>query len=348
MKLPMRLDIAFHKGSPDKPAVIFIHGLGMDKRIWAFPEDARIVGGSFPLSLLLSEKPEPVDYGLCKRKPKVKHNKFSAGAAKGGWNTSFDDLRVLGHTVITWSQKRPAGAIAAAVSELKEIIGAHREYTGRGIVLIGHSRGGLIARKYMECEYKSVKGLITLATPHYGSSMARWADYMSPLAAMLSSLIKDSDKKTISSVIKRILNFIRGKALKELLPDSEFFRSLSGFDYGKIHALSFGGTNPNLLSVYRWRLKKLSELGKVKWLLEPEIIFSVPEIFEKIIPEKFYPEELKYGHGDGLIRAESSVLPGGAEHHNFNVNHAAILFDTRVREKVIEAMGKIQRLSVKM
>lgn len=337
----MKLDITIHKGQKDKPAIVFIHGIGMNKNIWVNPDEAKMLGGNFPIRYLLSKKPEPVDYSATTGKPKIRHSRFSAGEAENDLKTSFADLKSLGYTVIAWSQKRPAGPIAIAAAELKKAVELSKEFSKAGIILIGHSRGGLIARKYLESRDKSVIGLITLASPHNGSSMAKLAGYISPLASIISPLIHEKDRKKIAYVIKRVLDFIKSKALLELLPDSEFFRSLKDYDYAKIQGLSFGGTNPNLFTLYRWKLKEISKRGAHKWLLEPEAFFSIPDSFEKIIPGRIYPEELKKGLGDGLVSAGSSVLPHCKEHHDFDLNHAAILFDRKVRGKIVKAVGMI-------
>lgn len=313
----------------------------MNKNIWVNPDEAKMLGGNFPIRYLLSKKPESIDYGSAAKKPKTRHNRFSFGEAENDLRTSFADLQSLGYTVIAWSQKRPAGPIDIAAAELKKVAELSKEFSKAGIILIGHSRGGLIARRYLETRDKSVIGLITLASPHNGSSMAKLAGYISPLASIISPLIHEEDRKKIAYVIKRVLDFIKSKALLELLPDSEFFRTLKDYDCEKIRGFSFGGTNPSLFSLYRWRLKETPGRSAHKWLLEPETLFSIPDILEKIIPGRFYPEELKKGLGDGLVSAGSSVLPHCKEHHDFALNHAAILFDEKVRKKIVRSIGMI-------
>ncbi|KAF0144929.1 MAG: hypothetical protein FD156_1500 [Nitrospirae bacterium] len=335
----MKLDITIHKGQQDKPAIVFIHGLGMNKNIWVNPDEAKMLGGNFPIRYLLAKKPEPVDYSAAAGKPKIRHSRFSFGEAENDLKTSFADLKSLGYTVIAWSQRRPAGPIAIAAAELKKVAELSKEFSKAGIILIGHSRGGLIARRYLENRDRSVTGLITLASPHNGSSMAKLAGYISPLASIISPLIHEEDRKKIAYVIKRVLDFIKSKALLELLPDSEFFRSLKDYDHKTIQGLSFGGTNPNLFTLYRWKLKEIPGRGAHKWLLEPETLFSIPDILEKIIPGRIYPEELKKGLGDGLVSAKSSILLHCKEHHDFDLNHATILFDEGVRKKIIKAVG---------
>lgn len=295
----MKLDIIFHKGSDDMPAAVFIHGLGMNKDIWANPSSSRILGGIFPLITLLGKRAEQ----------------------PGGIQTLFDDLRLRGLNVITWSQKRPAGPIDSVVPELEEIVKIARGLTRSGVILIAHSRGGLIGRKYLQKKDGSVRGFITISTPNKGSTVAQVAGYLSPLVSMLNPLFPEGDKGTLSFSVKRILEFLKSRALKELLPESNFFKSLADGPNDGIYYASAGGTNPTLFS-YRH--------------------FSFPDVFEKIIPENLYPEEMKKGKGDGLVTADSSKLPWSEEHHNFECNHAEILFDEDARDMLV---GVIDRIS---
>ncbi|MBI4689880.1 MAG: alpha/beta fold hydrolase [Nitrospirae bacterium] len=326
------LDVTIHKGRPDRPAVIFIHGLGMDKRIWVNPDDARILGGSLPLKYILSKKPASILY-----KQGVVYKRFTVGDRPEVLGTSFTDLLLSGYTVAAWSQKRPAGPMDIAVEELREMINKVNRHSKAGIILIGHSRGGLIARKYLETADSRVRGLITIATPHMGSSIAKWVQYISPLASSISPLIHEGDRKKFSFTVKRILNFIGGKAIRELLPDSEFFRLLKPVEFNGMFCMSFGGTSPSLFTIYRWKIK---DKGRGKGF-EPEALFSFPDILEMIIPKRLFPDELRNGHGDGLVSAHSSKLPYCDNHYNYRVNHAGILFNERVRERIANAVKDI-------
>jgi len=294
----MKLSVISHRGSEDKPAVVFIHGLGMNKDIWINPLNSRILGGQFPLKVLLG--------------------KMFPGEQVP--QTLYDDLRRKDYSVITWSQKRPAGPIDAVIPELDEVVMKAEEMTNAGIILIGHSRGGLIGRKYLSEKKGLIKGLITISTPHKGSSIAGIAKYLSPLVSMLDALIPDGDKGTLSFSIKRIFEFLRSRSLKELLPGSNFFRSLKDGPAEGINYASIGGTNPTLFTFRN---------------------MSFPDAFEKVIPGNLYPEEMKKGKGDGLVSAESSAIPWGEEHYNFNRNHVEILFDESARGMLVRIIDRI-------
>ena len=297
----MNLETVCHEGNLDKPAIIFIHGLGMDKAIWVNPSNSRILGGMFPLKILL--------------------NKIPSDERPYNLQTLFDDLRLKEYPVITWSQRRPASPINSAVSELSEIVKIAYNLTKAGVILIGHSRGGLIGRKYLLKKDQSIIGLITISTPHKGSSVARVANYLTPVVSILNPLFPVKDKGTRSFAIKRIFEFLRSRALKELLPESRFLKSMKDGPLDWVNYISVGGTNPTLFNLYN---------------------FSFPDIFEKVIPENLYPEELKKGRGDGLVSAESSKIPWTHEHYNFELNHAEILFDEDVRDLLVRL---IERLS---
>ena len=186
----MNLDTVIHQGDNKYPAVIFIHGLGMDKNIWVNPTSSRILGGMFPLSVLLKSQ-------------------LSPGEKSAGMKTLYDDLMERGYPVVTWSQKRPAGPIDSAVLELDEIVRIAVNLSKSGIILVGHSRGGLIARKYLMVNHQDMRGLITISTPHKGSSVARFSQYVAPLVSMITPVIPAGEKGTLAFSVKKITRVLK-------------------------------------------------------------------------------------------------------------------------------------------
>jgi pimeloyl-ACP methyl ester carboxylesterase len=66
--------------------------------------------------------------------------------------------------------------IASTINRLKRKLGSNTQ-----IVLLGHSRGGVAARAFLQgksAAKKNVVGLITTGTPHAGTPMGRYYDYM--------------------------------------------------------------------------------------------------------------------------------------------------------------------------
>lgn len=290
------LDLVFHQGEKNKPACIFIHGMGMNKDIWINPSYLKIMAGMFPLRIMLRKQVFP---------------------PKSVLRTLYHDLKDMGCTVLAWSQSRPAGSIDIAVKELRAVVDFTNGLEVSGIILIGHSRGGLVARKLLEESSGAypIKALITLCTPHQGTSMAKWAVYASKAAPLIKPLMPETQKGSLTKAIKRVLDFLESRAVRELLPNSDFLRSFKNIKPKGICFISAGGTNPELISINN--------------------IFSIPSSLERLMPKRL-PEEMKEGKGDGMVSLGSSRLPSGDEHLSFHFNHAEMVVAPLVREELIK------------
>jgi triacylglycerol lipase len=79
--------------------------------------------------------------------------------------------RNLRHLV---AQVPPGASIAARATVLQRFLAAH---DASNVVLVGHSMGGLDGRHLVQHldDERRVRCLVTLATPHRGSSLAPWA-----------------------------------------------------------------------------------------------------------------------------------------------------------------------------
>jgi pimeloyl-ACP methyl ester carboxylesterase len=284
-------DFSIHKGNAGLPACVFVHGLGMSKYIWTDPARARIMGGLYPLTRLL--------------------------APQGERRTLYHDLRDAGYTVAAWSQRRPVGPAHAAVEELEQVMAMASEIAPKGVVLIGHSRGGLIARGAGGADAAGlIRGIITICAPHTGSGMARWAGLLGPLAARLNRLLPEAEPGAIRSAVKRTLGFLESTGVRELLPGSAFLHSLPPAAPPGAYCLSVGGTDPALIRI-------------------PGLM-PLPEGLERILSMKVLPEEMLRGRGDGLVSARSAVLPCAEEHLDFPANHVTVLVDPEARKAVFE------------
>ncbi len=262
--------------------------MGMDLRIWSAPDQLKILAGSYPLSSLLDERYREM-------------------------RTIYSALRDRGFSIISWSQSRPAGPLDIAVRELRELLSNHHEHTGNGVILIGHSRGGLVGRKYLEGHPEGMRVLITIASPHHGTTLARWSAYLSPLASLGRSLVAGSDSE-FGRAVKRIAGFLQSEGLKEMLPDSSLIASFGNQRPEGVRCVSMGGTSPDLIRV-----------GGI----------SLLEAFSKVLPDRAAPEELRPGLGDGLVSAASAVLPFAHRHVDFPLNHVSLLFDGKAKEELL-------------
>jgi hypothetical protein len=136
-----------------------------------------------------------------------------------------------------------------------------------------------------------------------------------------------------SEVIKRVRDLFEGKALKELLPGSHFFKTLNDSPHKDIKYLSFGGTIINLLTVYKWK-KKGDKFDPVPLLIIPDSLIN-------ILPARIIPDELTPGKGDFMVSAESSVLPWAPDHYNLPANHISIAWHKHTIEHTLELLEKL-------
>lgn len=320
------LDISIHKGLTGKPVVIFIHGLAIDKHIWISPLEIRIFAKSIPLRYLAATRPGA--------SVASKGRTITAGDIPETVDSLWSALGDEGYNLVCWSQRRPVGPVSAAVEDLKEVMAKIEElFPDMPVALIGHSRGGLVARKFMETPDRRVRALITIASPHAGSSLSRIGVYLSPLHGAIRNLLPKETHGTVSRIFKRISELVDGDALKELLPGSDFFRQLKDAPSKKVHYLSFGGEKTELITLYK-REKKDGEKS-VKEIL------TIPDSLLKFIPASKIPDEITPGKGDIMVSAESSVLPHASEHYNLQANHFTIMWDRKMIRKIRDLLDRV-------
>jgi len=314
----------FHSGRKKGPLLVFIHGLGMTGDFWINPARSRILAGNLPLTTLLSEPPSMED--------RPSRNRITTGVPPGRLNSSYHDLMAAGYPVLVYSQKRPAGAADILVEEVIGILEDYKEAAqGHGMVLIGHSRGGLIARKVIETTGFRYAGLVTIGTPHRGSQLARFAEALSGIADFLLPFFEGKDKGAVLSTVNRLLLFLASDAIRELLPESDFIRSLNDRPSPGIPVMTVGGTDPSLFKVYRWyeNCKNKDE----ECLMFREII-SFPGILERFLPQGMLPDEFRRGRGDGLVALNSAHGLDTARRHTAELNHVWLAYHPSVRKEI--------------
>jgi len=220
------------------------------------------------------------------------------------------------------------------VQELTDVV-KHTEqvFPESPLVLIGHSRGGLVARKFMEQRDPRIKAFITIASPHAGSSLSKIGKYLAPLHGVIKNILPEETHGTVSRTLKRIHDLIEGNALKELMPGSDFFRNLKDAPSKAIEYASFGGEKTELVNLYRWEKRA----GKIY----PKKLLTIPDSLLKFIPASAIPDEIVPGKGDIMVSARSSVLPWASEHIDLKANHFTILWNRRMIAKTLEVIRRI-------
>lgn len=319
----MRLDLTVHKGDKTLPVVVLIHGLGVDKFFWISPLSTRIFARNIPLRVLAAERPAENEY--------VKGRKVTIGTIPAQVSTLWDALIEEGCSLLCWSQRKPVGPIDSAVEELHSLMKTVDDlFPGRPVVFIGHSRGGLAARKYMEHKNPRIRALITISSPHHGSSLARLGKYLEPFSGTVKKILPENSHSLVVRTVRNVTNLVEGNALRELLPGAEFFRNLKDSRQTGTQYISFGGTEPRLVTVYIWIRKGTKRYPRQAILIPDSLITALPAFLTV--------DEITPGKGDGLVSAESSIMPWAAEHHMVKANHISISWHERVKDGILRTI----------
>ena len=295
------------------PVIFLIHGLGMNNYFWVDPQKCFVLGGLAPLTVFLAE-------GVEKTK-----NTISFGSVDPHIEGLWHCLRKAGFSLASWTQSQPLGPVQVAIDELKKAHDTVRnKWPGKSIYLIGHSRGGLIARRFLLQENPTdIEGLITICSPHAGTGMAKFSRYLKPAGVLLEKIIPGKSRATLTKALGRLSAFLQSPAIAELAPDSEFMASIQKPLPGEMRTLSFGGTSPALFQV----IVSLPA-GAPKTL-------KFPDLFAGVIPAGHLPRELTPGLGDALVSAESAKLAGGT-HYNFPANHVKAAYDNKIHGIILD------------
>jgi len=298
------------------PVVILIHGLGMNNYFWNDPKKCSVLGGLAPLTIFLTDSAEQST------------NTISFGAVDPELEGLWDYLKEAGFSLVSWTQSQPLGPIQIAIAELKTALSTVKnKWPDRPVYLVGHSRGGLIARSLLLQEpANNIEGLITICSPHSGSGMAKFSRYLNPAGALLEKIIPRKSKAMVTQALSRLSEFLQSPAIGELVPDSNYMESLKKPLPKHLKKLSFGGTSPAL-----FQLIVRLPAGNHK-------IIRFPDLLASAIPSEHFPRELTPGFGDALVSAASAKLSDSI-HHDFPDNHVRAAYDRKIHELIADFLS---------
>ena len=310
---PMKLSLKTHTGRPDLPVVVLIHGLGMNNYFWDDPRKCHVLGGLTPLTIFLSDTA-----GQAK-------NTISFGSAASDIRGLWTCLKNESFSLVSWSQRQPLGPVQLAIDELKDVVShARKNWPDRPVYLVGHSRGGLIAKRFLlEEGADNFAGLVTICSPHSGTGMAKFSRYLRPVGVFLEKIVPTESRAMLTKALGRLSTFFQSPALGELVPDAEFIASLKEPLPKKLRLLSFGGTSPSL-----FQLVIRLPAGRQK-------IIKFPDMLCWAVPSAHLPIELTPGFGDALVSAKSARL-SGSRHYDFPDNHVRSAYDHELHEIIAD------------
>ena len=312
----MKLSLKTYAGKPEMPVVLLIHGLGMNNYFWVDPKKCLVLGGLAPLTIFLTDAANK------------SNNTISFGSVDPAIQGLWEYLKREGFSLASWTQSQPLGPIQIAIDELKTALRTVRnKWPDKPVYLVGHSRGGLIARSFLlEEPGTGIEGIITIASPHSGTAMAKFSRYLKPAGALLEKIIPDKSKAMLTKALGRLSEFLQSPAIEELTPDSDFMASIKKPLPKQLRKLSFGGTSPAL-----FKLNVRIPGGNYK-------IIKFPEMLSGPIPSGHIPKELTQGIGDALVSAASARLPG-SKHYDFPVNHVRAAYDHNIHKIILDFLS---------
>ncbi len=356
----------FHAGQPGKPAVLLIHGLAASSRHWTDPAATWSIKHAH-----FDHRAEVKDRTGGENGPHVGLRGFAlspvdddAGAKGSFWTY----LVAQGFTVATWDQapcmdegKHPSRACLdgdtfdAAYPSAKEALAELARLSGSApIALVGHSRGGLLARRLLKDMglpgRDRVRWLITLHSPHQGSSLATAGVSLQKKLkaaddavgfAFLPEPVRGAAKKLVPEIadrlndtIDQLVTFTGMTGARELAANGETLKALRAGEVkpAGVKVITFGGTSPRVARVHAFVYTAASaNPAATSWRAESFQVLDYPGDLKAPFPE------LRSG-GDLLVTDESSHLPWEDRHISHALNHAEVLWSRTVQKQVTELL----------
>ena len=356
-------DLTVSAGRADAPIVVLIHGIGGNAQYWTDPASLN------PTSTWLFDihaRPPAGTTGLGSSPP------FQPGSVTP-W---VQVLNQAGLSTVTWSQSRPIDllqyaadkAVAVLRSLEARVFAPYAADVGASggmvppLVLLGHSRGGLVARAALKQlggeAVPHLRKVITLCTPHHGSYLPRLADHYNrtlstamdfrQVAQAVPGPLGDVVERQLAPRVTELANGVRlallhafgtlaqGPGFDELDPQSATLQALADGEQPLpgVHYQSFGGANPVFIRFFLcWAGHAVPVLATASAVLVEQLARS-PGVAST------YGGLAELDTGDSAVGLASSQWPMafGAPHQAVPVNHMQALIDPTLQQTVLQAL----------
>lgn len=324
------------EGDPDRPLVLLLHGTAGTKLDMVDPHN----GPDNDYDHLSPLKPEVVIgeraypgigvYSCCTLDDKL--------PSVRSWR---DVLVSAKFPTAAYSQVENTGFLDRPVRELVEVVRALDAKYHKRLVLLSHSRGGLLTRSFLKRfprEAKSVRTVITLHSPHTGSSLATLATTVRDTIENLRDVFGD----LVTQALGWLLDMADSDAYREMAIGGVFLTDLADGEgpLPEVEYFTFGGVSVRLTRIREWVYTLDSALPKWRWppydhaRIETEVPVASP--LANSLPNVI--EELTEGRGD-LLTADSRARLPFAAHQTNPINHAEALWDPILQSQVLRILG---------
>ncbi|WP_162257752.1 triacylglycerol lipase [Agromyces sp. Root81] len=269
-------------------------------------------------------------------------------------------LRGLGHTVINYSQEGNQSFVEVPLKQLVDTIVPHirqNVLTGslanKRVVVIGHSRGGILIRRYIADHLADavdwIDSVITIASPHGATNAplakSKLGDFINSIVLPDLPLGIPSPASLIQMVTDRIFGWYEvTDGAEQLLPGDNVFATLAmPADVPTIPFHTFGGSSVRFSGLYYWRYDLASYVPG--GILDPrfdwtEYATEIPFVSPLLdsVPDGLLFEEQVEGRGDACVTVTSAQL-AGAVNETLHFNHAEALWDEKLFARVGAILG---------
>jgi pimeloyl-ACP methyl ester carboxylesterase len=338
-----------------RPVVVLLHGLGGTLTDWTRPQKWGLhynmsapippptVAGTFPFPLAGPAGPPLTDPLL----PSI---------------TTFDRfLNDNGFQTLNYDQTTPRGTLAAPALELAALmraLHAHPLLAERSFVLLCHSRGGLLARKFLKdnrgdpSAVGRITKVITLCTPHAGSA---WGNEVTTagtttitMAALLDIMLNaryPGIGPVVTTLLSPLISYTTTPAFFEMRVGGPFITDLASGEepLPGVEYHTFGGTSVAFTRLID-RVYTLSSVVAVTptTFFYTHVVISVINPFQSPVFTGYPPVNSSFetmtGFGDFLVSDASSRLPFETSHQTLPVNHAEVMWDPTAHQLVLDIL----------
>ena len=339
-------------GDPTKPLVLLLHGTAGNKSDMTAPGNGQATGGhNFNFDYNAPMQPDrdlgwstqSIIWGIC-------GYELDPLKQVTSWRQA---LQSAGYRTASYSQIDQSGLLARPVQELGKVMSYLRSaYPGTRVVLMGHSRGGLLIRKFLKQNagnrslVGAVAGVISLHSPHQGTSLAN-------VVVAINTWLEENEAQngTSASVFAGLRSQVNSPAFQEMAVNSLFLNDLQTGETalpGVVYK-TFGGTSVKLARLLNWVYSAISSVPQWHWPPFHHIIYeSESWVFSPLIScmspvtiGGFTIQEVSQGFGDVLTADERTRLPF-ATHRTNPINHAEALWDPGLQQQVLGVLAAIR------
>lgn len=294
--------------------------------------------------------------------------------------TSWDDaLLAAGFSTVSYEPAQPVGLIGPNVTQLASFAAGSLSTDARvsrlPLAILAHSRGGLVARALLggaganpalAAFMTRMRAVITLHSPHMGSSLATLAGMVDTVVARVQMMIATLGLAPLPQ-LTTLRAFVGSPAIAELAPGSATLNAIAAAEpVPGIAFHTFGGNStvlmrlwqraytpdsylplPLPIPLFHWGTAgvPLGFLLNAATFLPSQILLPLPVMTEAIAAMATLAglaPELADGQGDFLVTDASAHLPFSASRTTNALNHAEALWDPTLQVQVISLLAGLR------